>query len=108
MKQTIKLTESDLRRMISESVKKALKEADSKINIDSKTRDIYAIACEIIEAYDFKTALNVLEKVKKDLEYYGDENGPYKTRQRNLLNGWEYNHYDQLDTNDGEYWGMGW
>lgn len=39
MKQTIKVTESDLRRMISESVKKALNESEFEENIQQLVND---------------------------------------------------------------------
>ena len=106
MKQTIKLKESDLKRMIAESVKRVINEADSQININTKTREIYAIAYDIMQAYDLSTAINVLENVKNDIQYYEDENGPYQRDYRNRINSWEHNHYGQIDTSDGKNWGL--
>ena len=100
MKQTIKLRESELKRMIAETFKRVLNEADSHINIKAKRREIYAIAYDIMYAYDLSTAINVLENVKNDLQYYEDENGPYQRDYRNRMNSWENNHYDQIYTND--------
>ena len=101
-KKVIRLNESDLHRIVKESVNRVINEADSQININTKTREIYAIAYDIMQAYDLSTAINVLENVKNDIQYYEDENGPYQRDYRNRINSWEHNHYGQINTSDGE------
>ena len=105
MKRTVRLNEADLHRIIKESVKRVVNEQVSDSYIKSVSRQIYSLACHVMNVSDFNTAIEVLEGVINDMKYYEDEKGPYQTQHRNLENSWEHNHYGQIDTSDGKFWG---
>ena len=89
MKKRIRLTESDLYRIVSRSANKILNE--EKASLIQKRREIYSIADEIADEYGLDAALSILEGVRQDIEYYKAE-----TQET-----WSSRHYDQLYTGDG-------
>ena len=96
MKKRIRLTESDLHRIVNRSANRILNE--EKVNLKQKRREIYSIVDEIADEYGLDTALSMLEGVRQDIEYYKVQ---YHNSYIKARDNWQNRHYDQLYTGDG-------